>query len=181
MLKSERQLTLRCATYLTCYMKRYCGQLTRVIIKRAKKEEPLCWNYLLAPRLWATARDLRFDYIAVDFSKRSKKCFLARHPDGSFIENVWMWPTESAILSMSFQDCSCNERTAIMSAVGAHACILPNIFHFDVSYFRSIWSRPLDMLIVRIPVTRGISSLRIGLDNGWLCYECFDTRVLSEL
>jgi hypothetical protein len=34
-----------------------------------------------------TARDLGFDYIAVDFSKRSKKCFLAKHPDGSFIES----------------------------------------------------------------------------------------------
>ena len=34
-----------------------------------------------------TARDLGFDYIAVDFSKRSKKCFLARHPDGSLIES----------------------------------------------------------------------------------------------
>jgi len=34
-----------------------------------------------------TARDLGFDYIAVDFSKRSKKCFFARHPDGSLIES----------------------------------------------------------------------------------------------
>ena len=38
-----------------------------------------------------------------------------------------------------------------------------------------------DVLIVRILVTRGIPSLRIGSDDGWLCYECFNTHVLFEL
>ena len=54
----DRKARIRSATYLTCYTKRYCGQQTRVIIKRARKEEPLCWNYLLAPLPWAQRREI---------------------------------------------------------------------------------------------------------------------------
>ena len=54
----DRKAHMKNATYHTCYMKRYYGQLVRAISKRVVKAELSCWNCLLALQLWIRRREI---------------------------------------------------------------------------------------------------------------------------
>ena len=57
-MSDDRRARMQNATYHTCCMKRYYGQLMHAINRRVEKAEPLCWNYLQALHLWARRREI---------------------------------------------------------------------------------------------------------------------------